>query len=87
MGRGGIDPCGSGDRPRADHLVYILATLCRFDDNMSLGSKIGPFIPCERRLAKVEILEIQGRGLSTAFWNRDYGRPHRTFPVTLRIYD
>ena len=45
--------------------VHILVTLCRFDDKYRLEPKIGPFIPMERRLAYMEILEIQGRG----FWS------------------
>ena len=44
----------------------ILVTLCRFDDKLPCRSKTGPFIPCERRLADMEILEIQGRD----FWRR-----------------
>ena len=45
---GGIAACGS----RGEHrLVHIRSTLCRFDDKLALRSKLGPFIPCERRLA------------------------------------
>ena len=36
---GGIVPCGSGDRPRACHLWYILVTLCRFDSKEASGQK------------------------------------------------
>ena len=54
-------------RPRIRLVVYILVTLCRFDDNSALRSKLGPFIPCERRQRHMEILRIQGRGFSTAF--------------------
>ena len=60
--RGGIEPCGSGDRPRGRGSAHYLVTLCRFDHNIGLRSKTGPFIPCERRLGELEILEIQGRG-------------------------
>ena len=45
----------------------ILVTLCRFDDKLARGSNSGPFIPCQRRLAKTEILEIQGRGFRSPF--------------------
>ena len=34
---GGIDPCGSGDRPRTRLHVHILVTLCRFDDIQAPG--------------------------------------------------
>ena len=50
--------CGGIDRPRR---VYILVTLYRFDDKPGPKAKLGPFIPCERRLAKQQFLEIQGR--------------------------
>ena len=36
-------------------VVYILATLCRFDHNIALRPKTGPFIPMERRLGFMEI--------------------------------
>ena len=42
-------------------------TLCRFDSKPTGQPKIGPFIPCERRLAIWEILEIQGRAFGTSF--------------------
>ena len=65
--RGGIDPCGSGDRARDPLTRALLATLCRFDDKLGPKPLLGPFIPWERRLAKVEILEIQGRGFQRPF--------------------
>ena len=65
--RGGIDPCGSCDRPQTGRAVYILATLCRFDSKHACRSYSGPFIPCERRLAYMEILRIQGRAFLASF--------------------
>ena len=44
-----------------------LVTLCRFDDKTGLGSKPGPFIPWERRLAYMEYLRIQGRAFGPGF--------------------
>ena len=64
---GGIDPCGSCSRPPSTLDMYILVTLCRFDSFIGLRSFMGPFIPCERRLAISGFLEIQGRGLWTGF--------------------
>ena len=48
-------------RPRPQ--VYILVTLRRFDSKPSSKAKTGPFIPCERRLASLEISGIQGRDI------------------------
>ena len=42
-------------------------TLCRFDDKSGREAKSGPFIPCERRLALEQILEIQGRDFEPVF--------------------
>ena len=54
----------------------LLVTLCRFD-SISLGeAKTGPFIPCERRLDYMGILEIHGRDFWTGFENREHARPH-----------
>ena len=64
---GGIDPCGSCDRTPVRGMVHILATLCSFDDKYRLGSKPGPFIPWERRLAYIGISGIQGRDFWTGF--------------------
>ena len=47
--------------------VYILVTLCRFDHNQGGTALLGPFIPCERRLALDGFLEIQGRDFTTGF--------------------
>ena len=47
--------------------VYILPTLCCFDDKYSRRPKTGPFIPCQRRLANMEILRIQGRDFLAGF--------------------
>ena len=64
---GGMHPCEPRDRPRAYPYGDILATLCRFDSKHAPRSKLGPFIPWERRLAIIEILEIQGRDFLTSF--------------------
>ena len=48
---------------RGAHLV----TLCRFDELYWPEPLLGPFIPCERRLALLEILEIQGRDFIAGF--------------------
>ena len=66
-GRGsGLQHHACGDR--GEHVgVHILVTLCRFDSFRGLGSFLGPFIPCERRLAILGNLEIQGREFGTAF--------------------
>ena len=79
---------GSGTRLQHDQLAArvpvnpwctLLVTLCRFDDKPWPEPLLGPFIPCERRLATMEISVFQGRDLWTGFWNRDYGRPHEHF--------
>ena len=64
---GGIDPCGSRSRPQTGPVVHILATLCRFDHKLLVRPLLGPFIPCQRRLSYMEILEIQGRDFQTGF--------------------
>ena len=58
-------------------VMYILVTLCRFDDESMPEPKTGPFIPCERRHANMEILGIQGRAFRTGFlkqglWQASY---------------
>ena len=67
LSSGGIDPCGSRrPSPYSPDSVH-LATLCRFD-HIYLGTLyLGPFIPCERRLAIMRILEIQGRDYWSLF--------------------
>ena len=47
--------------------VYITVTLCRFDSKLASGSKPGPFIPWQRRLANMEIWRIQGRDFRAVF--------------------
>ena len=64
-----------------------LATLRRFDNKLSPQAKTGPLIPCERRLAKREILENQEVTFGARFRNRDYDRPFQTFLVTLHGFD
>ena len=48
-------------------VVHIWTTLCRFDHKPMARPHLGPFIPCERRLAIREILEIQGRDFRDRF--------------------
>ena len=67
--------------------VYIQATLRHFDHKVRPRVKIGPLIPCERRLALMEISEFQELTSWTRFVNRDYDRPFRVFSVTLRGFD
>ena len=57
--------------------VHIWATLRHFDSKVAPRPKMGPLIPCERRLAKTEFLENQEATFETRFGNRDYGRPFR----------
>ena len=59
----GYDPCGTERYRKCD----ILVTLCRSDQFEAGRSYLGPFIPMERRLEILEILEIQGRDLWTGF--------------------
>ena len=47
--------------------MYILVTLCRFDTIYLGDALLGPFIPWERRLAIMEIWEIQGRDITAGF--------------------
>ena len=68
-------------------MVYILATLHHFDSKVHPRVKMGPLIPCERRLRKMEILEFQEVTFDTRFENRDYDRPHGHILVTLRRFD
>ena len=63
VGARGIQRAAPSDTRR----VYIPVTLCRFDDKYSPKPKTGPFIPCERRLAILEIVEIQGRDFVAGF--------------------
>ena len=68
--RGGIAACGSGSPSTChpwDNNVHLLATLCRFDHKPAGRSYLGPFIPCQRRLAIMEILRIQGRDFTASF--------------------
>ena len=48
---------------------------------------MGPLIPWERRLAKMEILKIQELTFEQRFGNRDYDRPYAHIPATLRGFD
>ena len=64
--RGGIDRAAAGNRPQASVCAHLV-TLRRFDDKTMGRSKSGPFIPWERRLADMRILEIQGRAFGAGF--------------------
>ena len=67
--------------------MYISATLRHFDTKVGPKVKIGPIIPCERRLGEMEILEFQEATFWTRFGNRDYGRPYGDISVTLGGFD
>ena len=72
---------------RGYHGVHILATLRHFDKKLMGTVKYGPLIPCERRLAKMKISEIQEVTFESRFGNRDYDRPYGYILVTLRRFD
>ena len=79
---------GVSGRPlRVTSAVYHLSTLRHFDSKHSRVGQNGPIIPCERRLAKVEISENQEVTFDTRFGNRDYDRPFDTFLSTLCGFD
>ena len=63
------------------------ATLRHFDNKLSCPVNYGPLIPCERRLAILEISEFQEVTFEARFGIRDYDRPYVTFQVTLRRFD
>ena len=65
--RGGIDPVRQLVTVPVPVMVHILVTLCRFDSKPGPHALLGPFIPCERRLAISLFLEIQGRDFWTGF--------------------
>ena len=67
--------------------VYISATLRHFDNKVHYPVKYDPLIPCERRLANIEIPEFQEVTSEARFENRDYDRPYRHFSVTLCRFD
>ena len=64
----------------------LLVTLCRFDDNMALHAKTGPFIPCERRLAKRVLLEIQGHGFPAGFLKQGLWQASSSYSVDTPEY-
>ena len=72
--------------PRRPVCAYLV-TLHRFDIKVRLRPKMGPLIPCERRLQEMEISEIQEVTFEARFGNRDYGRPYGHILVTLRGFD
>ena len=64
--------CGGIWRPfRVMSRCAHLSTLRHFDTKLVPGSKTGPLIPCERRLGKMEISEIQEVTFDARFGNRD----------------
>ena len=67
--------------------MYIRATLRHFDSNTGPWVKTGPLIPCERRLAVLEIPENQEVTSGAVFENRDYDRPFHEKVVTLGRFD
>ena len=85
VARGYLTP--SRGRPSRVQGCAHSATLHHFDSNVLGMVNNGPIIPCERRLAKTEISEIKELTFEARFGNRDYGRPHRHFSVTLRRFD
>ena len=64
-----------------------LATLHHFDSKHASLVKIGPLIPCERRLRIMEISENQEVTFERRFEIRDYDRPFGDISVTLRPFD
>ena len=68
-------------------VVCTSATLHHFDTKVGPKVKIGPLIPWERRLARMEISVFQEVTYGPVFGNRDYGRPFRRKLVTLRRFD
>ena len=64
-----------------------LATLRRFDIKVQGMVENGPLIPCQRRLAEMEISVFQELTSGARFGNRDYGRPFTYFSVTLPGFD
>ena len=73
--------------PFACTTVYIRATLRHFDNKLASRVKMALIIPCERRLAEMEISENQEVTFQSRFGNRDYGRPYGHFSVTLHGFD
>ena len=61
-----------------------LATLRHFDNKVARTAKIGPLIPCERRLANIKISEFQEVTFGPRFGNREHDRPFGHILVTLR---
>ena len=72
---------------RVTYGVCTLSTLRRFDNKYSRRVKTGPLIPCERRLAIMEIQENQEVTLEAVFEYRDYDRPFLDILVTLPRFD
>ena len=64
-----------------------LVTLRHSDNKLGSRVKMDPLIPCERRLAEMEIQEFQEVTFEARFGNRDYERPYGDILVTLRGFD
>ena len=64
-----------------------LATLRHFDSKLEGMVIFGPLIPCERRLAIMEIPEFQELTFGARFVNREYDRPFGHISVTLCGFD
>ena len=67
--------------------MYTLSTLRHFDNKVQGMGDYDPLIPCERRLANMEISEFQELTFEARFGNRDKWRPFRHILVTLRGFD
>ena len=67
--------------------VCTLSTLRHFDSKHPRMVSLGPLIPWERRLPKMEIWEFQEVTFGPENGNRDYDRPFRQITVTLSRFD
>ena len=79
--------CGVSDRTLRVTKRAHPATLRHFDHKVQLPVKYGPLIPCERRLAILEISEYQEVTFEARFGYRDYERPYGDISVTLCRFD
>ena len=67
---------GVSDRPLRVPVGVHLVTLRRFDTKHGCMVKMALIIPCERRLANMEIWENQEPTFRARFGNGDYDRPY-----------
>ena len=67
-GSGVLIRAAAGNRTQ-ESLTWVLhlVTLCRFDDKLARYALLGPFIPCERRLAIPGFPGIEGRDFRPGF--------------------